>query len=244
MPNRTKTRQGFNVVSSSAGPIIAGPWMLAAGTDHLRMMRSIKGTSGSTLTTQGAYQTADVLTDEPDAWVASGGTRTGNGYDTTDVDLSSVTDKLWIRAGIVASSTAQDDGSAELVAMTESKGRILAARQVNCGPTPGTTNHDIAISGPIPLVGLSKVMAALQVEHQGNNAYVYPTYRLLTNDPRAGGAWSTLSSPGLFSTSKTYNSGEVTVADDTTKCFIQFGLRWKSTTGSILVNALYAGIYE
>ena len=62
---RSKTST-FNVSSGSAGPIATTPWMLAAGTDHLRLMRNIQGSSAN-LTTQGAYQTASVLTTEPDA---------------------------------------------------------------------------------------------------------------------------------------------------------------------------------
>lgn len=241
-PTNVSKTTTFNVTSSSAGVIVWTPWTLAVGVNNLRIIRNVQGSSGSPSTNY-VYQYAAVKTTEPDAWTGGGTARTGDGYDTDNVDISGTTNKMWVRAGMTASATTQGEGEATITLMTDSEAKVIGTKTINMVATRGTTASVVKLSEPLPIVGMSKVFCSVIYSHEGGSTDIQVSYRKIQDDLDAGGGWTSLASQTGWATDQNYNTTEVTLSDDTTYGYFQPAMLYKNTTNGGTMKVIFVALW-
>jgi len=227
-------------------------WMLAFGTDKLRGVVHVVGSSN--LEVKMEYITASVKASDPDTVSSLGGsTITADGYMTNNVALTfTAKDNLLVQVVAQIRSTTSGtlaQGLVSLRAWAHSEANVISTRTLELGPTEivsGTKNYNyLPLAAPQPMVGLSEIMFAVVYTVGSGTVYYQPVYRTFANDLDNPSTWAVVSSTTEQSASSntTYNPGALTLADDTTKTHWQPGIRWSSNTGAGTVNVTVASQY-
>ncbi len=172
-------------------PFVVAPGVDAA--DALLNLRNLATTAG-TFQVKGAYQTAAVRSDAPDAPVDfTAGYATTEGFKHQRQSLA-ITDKLLVRFGTVHNLSAAGSGRCDVTptfSLNEC-GRILAAGRVVVNPgeaTTGTDTNTYPVGDWGTTVAFDKVMGGFVVE---DNLALNLKYQLVCRtaiDPSKPGPW-------------------------------------------------------
>lgn len=199
--------RGFN--TDFEGIIAVTPWVLCAGTNTLRFVRKVSGSTGSPVSDV-AYQFAAVKTSQPGDWNLASDTDTGDNWKVSNVDISSTTDQMWVRGGLhmAGDDTNAENLEAQVRMMTDGTGKIIGARTLELPSNYANDYNSFTIASGVPVLGASALMFGFDmVAASSTSATLWASHRLYAGNPRQGGSWTNTAQGTITDDEKVWNSG-------------------------------------
>lgn len=247
MPRWSSRRQSQLIgYSTKVQTGLVGPWFLLHGTTTLRVLatlRALEATFGAKI----GYRTAAVLTDQPDAWTDSATGRSTAGQFVEDFSVGAISSKLWIQprigAGLTSGATSAE-AFGMLQAMTQSKGVIVAATEVEAEPSvnSGETAY-VPVGDLFPALDLAGIMAGFTVFGVNGTLAYGVAIRYFDGDPTVPGAWVDLASYTSITADETRNSGDLSTTPGT-KTLAQIGIKFSGTGARATIRAVVSARYS
>lgn len=222
------------------------PWTLIYGESTVRTMLEIRAVTGNFGAKVG-FRTAEVRTDAPDTWSEIEGTvRSTNGTFVEDLDLSSVTGKLWIqfRVGVgLTDGAAAAEAWARYRIATRRNAVLLATRAIEVEPIVNSgENTYIPIGRVSGALGAAGLMFAFVYSGAAGSITYGPAFRTFDVNNVKPSTWTDLATYTGITTDELRNSGDKAIVPGT-KGFIQPGVKisGKGARGNlrVLVAARY-----
>jgi hypothetical protein len=230
-PWLTTRRSGLVVAQNTAKiPVLLSSWMLKPGNGTLRVSDDMRARSGNIVQTI-AYRYAAVQADEPGPFNVTANSRNADGDDVFDIDVSAVTDQLWVQAALMAHTSDGAVGYATSMIQAQIAGKSFMAGVRTIEVEPELNASESAyyeVGDPFPVLGCTNLQVAVVATGIGGTVTYRPAFRSFKSSYSVANQWADLGTAKSSTGDEKHNFGTTGVTPGTNQ-FGQAGLKVTAT---------------
>lgn len=220
-----------SAINSDTILALTGPWQLAYGGTNLRLGLDIRDGTSEDLLFNLAYRTAEVDTNNPDAWNITTSTNYDeDGPHTASLSLSGET-AMWVQAGVfakLASGTTPLDAYVRLWSSVVGSGWLVGRQRIVL--EPGVTNKIVPVANPFGAAGVTGLrFGMIYTGISGTLTAPTPCYRTFkTGDMTDVESWNTGTAGSNVTADTKVLATQATTT--TSALYVQPGFKYTSTS--------------